>query len=114
MACDYCRNCLYIKRLCKRIDRDFCKAELGYWVGKPFWNQGIATEAARSIIHFGFSELGLNRISAQHFVRNPSSGKVMLKLGMAHEGTLRQAVTKWGKYEDLHAYGLLRDEPVNS
>lgn len=92
------------------IERDFNKAELGYWVGKPYWNQGYATEAASLIIAYGFEQLKLNRIDARHLVRNPASGRVMQKIGMIREGTLRQHTIKWGKYEDLHLYGLLKDE----
>ena len=43
------------------------RAELGYWIGKPYWSQGYATEAARAVVGFGFEQLGLNRIYAQHF-----------------------------------------------
>ncbi len=95
-----------------RVDRDHGKGELGYWVGKPFWNQGYATEAARAILAFGFDTLGLNRIHAAHLARNPSSGRVMEKAGMLYEGTARQAMMKWGKYEDLVSYGILRDDPA--
>ena len=92
------------------VDKDAHKAELGYWIGKPYWNQGYATDAAESIIDYGFKHLRLNRIVARHFVRNPASGRVMQKVGMVYEGTLRKDVIKWGKYEDLHLYSLLRDE----
>lgn len=92
------------------INKDMRKAELGYWIGKPFWNHGYATEAATSIVDYGFRHLKLNRIVARHFVRNPASGRVMQKIGMVHEGTLREDMFKWGKYEDLHLYALLRDE----
>ena len=93
-----------------RIDRRFNKAELGYWVGKPFWNRGFATEAATALLAFGFDELQLNRIHAAHLARNPSSGRVMEKSGMLLEGTARQDTMKWGKYEDLVWYGLLRED----
>lgn len=92
------------------IDKDLRKAELGYWIGRPYWNQGYATEAAKSIVDYGFKQLRLNRIVARHFVRNPASGKVMLKVGMVHEGTLRKDTIKWGEYEDLRLYGLLRGD----
>lgn len=85
-------------------------AELGYWIGVPYWNRGYATEAGRMILRFGFEELGLNRIFAHHFVRNPASGRVMLKLGMRLEGRLRQHVRKWGEFEDLDEYGILASE----
>jgi RimJ/RimL family protein N-acetyltransferase len=86
------------------------RAEIGYWIGKPYWGQGIATEAARAVVDYGFETLGLNRIYAYHFGRNPASGRVMQKLGMKYEGTLRQHVRNGEQYEDLATYGMLRDE----
>ncbi len=93
----------------QRVDRGLNQANLGYWIGKPHWNLGYATEAARAVIAAGFGELGLNRIYAFHLARNPSSGRVMEKLGMLLEGTARQHTMKWGKYEDLVSYGILRE-----
>jgi RimJ/RimL family protein N-acetyltransferase len=91
-----------------RLELDEGRAELGYWIGKPYWNQGYGTEAARAALQFGFEQLGLNRVFAHHFVRNPASGRVMQKLGMIYEGRLRQHVKKWDAYEDLEVYGILR------
>lgn len=92
------------------VERRFNQAELGYWIGKPFWNRGYATEAAIAIIRYGFSSLDLNRIASRHFSRNPASGRVMQKAGMRHEGTARQSVIKWEKYEDLQLYAILRED----
>ncbi|MEW6355103.1 MAG: GNAT family N-acetyltransferase [Planctomycetota bacterium] len=88
------------------------RAELGYWIGRPYWRQGYCTEAARAVVRYGFEELDLNRIHATHFSRNPASGRVMQKLGMTHEGRRRQHVLKWGRFEDLELYGMLREEYV--
>ena len=84
--------------------------ELGYWIGKPYWNRGYCTEAARVVLHFAFTELRLNRVHAHHFSRNPASGRVMQKVGMRHEGRHRQHVKKWGEFLDIEAYGILRSE----
>jgi len=92
------------------IDKEHEKAEIGYWVGKPYWNQGYCTEAARTVMKYGFEVLGLNRISSKHFTRNPASGRVMQKIGMKHEGTLNQDFKKWGKFESHECYGILRSE----
>lgn len=86
------------------------QAELGYWIGKPYWGQGYCTEAARAIVRYAFTELGLVRVYANHLTRNPQSGRVMQKLGMQHEGTHRQHVRKWDKLEDIEFYGILKDE----
>ena len=83
------------------------RAELGYWIGVPWWNRGFATEAARAVVDFGFGSLGLHRIMARHLARNPSSGRVMEKLGMTKEGMLRHHVLKWGEFEDLVVYAVL-------
>ena len=93
-----------------RINKQVNKGELGYWVGRPYWNLGYATEATVAVLEYGFEELALNRISAAHLARNPSSGRVMEKAGMLLEGTARQDTTKWGKYEDLVWYGVLRND----
>lgn len=85
-------------------------AELGYWIGVPYWGRGYATEAAARVMEYGFSALGLNRIEAHHLAGNPASGRVMRKLGMRYEGTLRQKVRKWGRFEDVVMYGLLAAE----
>lgn len=85
-------------------------AELGYWIGKPYWDNGYATEAAVSLVRYGFEELNLNRIYAQYFLRNPASGKVLQKIGMQQEGILRQHIYKFGEFEDVHIYAILRTE----
>jgi [ribosomal protein S5]-alanine N-acetyltransferase len=85
-------------------------AELGYWIGKPWWNRGIASEAARRIVAWGFDALGLNRIFAHHMISNPSSGAVLRKAGLTLEGTLRQHVRKYGVFHDIAVYGILANE----
>ena len=92
------------------INKDNDRAELGYWIGKPYWNKGYCTEAARALIQHGFDVLGLVRIHASHFRRNPASGRVMQNIGMIHEGSLRKHIKKWGKQEDLEIYGILKEE----
>lgn len=85
-------------------------AELGYWIGRDHWGQGYAAEAGRALVAWGFERLGLHRVHASHFPRNPASGAVLRKIGMRHEGTLRQHVKKWGEHLDLERYGILRAE----
>ena len=79
-------------------------------IGVDYWNNGYATEAARRIVEFGFNGLELNRIGAKTLKRNTTSGRVLQKLGMKHEGTIRQGKMKWGKFEDLELYGILKSE----
>ena len=85
----------------------FNLAELGYWVGKPYWGKGYATEAARAVVQFGFEKLSLHRIQATHFGNNPASGRVMQKVGMLYEGCRRQHTLKWGEYRDIKLYGMV-------
>ena len=75
--------------------------------GKPFWNQGYCTEAARAVLAHAFEELGLHRVFAHCFSRNPSSGRVLEKIGMVHEGRLKEHILKWGKFESLDQYGIV-------
>ena len=86
------------------------RGEIGYWTGREYWGRGYCTEAAAAVVRHAFEVLGLYRVCAHHMTRNPASGRVMQKLGMRHEGTLRGHVLKWGVYEDLEVYGLLREE----
>lgn len=86
------------------------QAELGYWVGLPYWGRGFCTEAGEAVVKHAFSELGLARLYARHLVRNPASGRVLRKLGFVHEGTRRKHVRKWGRLEDTEDYGLLRED----
>jgi len=92
------------------IRQRFDRAEIGYWIGKPYWGRGYCTEAAKAVMEYGFTELNLNRIFAVHFKRNPASGRVMQKIGMTQEGLFRQHIKKWDRYEDMVVYGILRSE----
>ena len=86
------------------------QAELGYWIGKPYWSQGFCTEAASAVLRYAFTELGLIRVHSRHMGRNPASGRVMQKLSMKHEGCRRQHEKKWDKFEDVELYGILKHE----
>lgn len=85
-------------------------AELGYWVDKNRWGQGIATEAAAGALKFGFEELQLHRIFAHHISSNPASGRVMEKIGMAKEGVMRGHIRKWGSFRDVVVYAALKHD----
>lgn len=85
-------------------------AELGYWLGKPYWNNGYTTEASRVVLQYGFQQRNLHRIHAKFYTRNPASGRVMQKLGMQPEGVLREHILKWGVFEDVAMYGMLASE----
>lgn len=89
------------------LDSENHHAELGYWVEDVHRGNGYASEAAESVIRFGLGQLGLHRIFAHHMLRNPGSGRVMIKAGMVREGMLRGHYRKWGVFEDVVVYGVL-------
>lgn len=91
-------------------DAQHNRAELGYWIGVPYWGNGYATEAAWSVVNYGFEQFKYNRIFAGHFGNNSASGKVLQKIGMKNEGCQRGHVLKWGEYVDMYMYAILRDE----
>ena len=83
---------------------------VGYCIGSKWWHQGIVTEAFRAIIPFFFTEVGVNRIEAQHDPNNPHSGDVMKKCGMKYEGTLRQADYSNKGIVDAAMHSILKSE----
>ena len=86
------------------------KAEIGYGLGIDQRGQGYATEAARTLMDYGFSELGLHRVQAIASSGNPASFRVMVRLGMKLEGCLREANMRDGEWCDLLYYGILENE----
>jgi RimJ/RimL family protein N-acetyltransferase len=70
------------------LARDGREVELGYWIGRPYWGQGYATEAARALLSLA-RVLGHERLVASHFVDNPASGRVLRKLGFCPTGVVR-------------------------
>ncbi len=92
------------------LEPELESAEVGYWIGVPYWGQGYATEACTAIVGHGFKELSLARIHGNHLVRNGASGLVLERSGMRHEGILRRAFRKWGELEDLSYHSILREE----
>lgn len=92
------------------LSREHATAELGYWIGRPFWGHGYATEAAQTLVEFGFQTLQLHRIYGRCFAGNPGSARVLSKVGMQFEGCQRQHLVRFGVRHDLNLYGLLRTE----
>lgn len=83
------------------------RGHLGYWLGVEFWGKGYATEAARAVLTYGFQTLGLHRIEAGHWPRNPASGRVLEKIGMQREGLMRGDLLKGDQFEDTILYSRL-------
>lgn len=80
-------------------------AELGYWIGEPFWGQGITTAAIKKVSKYGFSTLGLNRIYARVFDFNQASMKALEKNDFKKEAILEKAAIKNEQLLDIHLYG---------
>lgn len=90
------------------INKTHHRAEVGYWIGVEYWNNGYCTEALKQVIQYGFQTRNLNKITSRHMHTNPSSGKVMLKAGLKQEGVLQQDHFKDNQFYDLVVYGLLK------
>lgn len=85
--------------------------ELGYCLGDKYWNLGIMTEAITEVERFLFVDCKAETIWAEYLENNPASGKVMEKVGMKYEGTLRKRVVdKQGIRNDLIVYSILKEE----
>lgn len=82
-------------------------AELGYWLGEPYWGQGLATAAVAQVIPIGFEQLKLRRIYASVYEHNHASMRVLEKNGFQREGVARAAVLKNGQVLDEVRYGLV-------
>jgi len=82
-------------------------AEIGYWLGEPFWGRGIATRAVHALTGWAFGQFPLVRICARVFSSNPASARVLEKCGYELEGRFRQAVIKDGQLLDEFVYARL-------
>lgn len=85
-------------------------AELGYWLGRPFWRQGIMTAAVKEMCGLGFGVWDIVRIHAEPYARNAGSRGVLEKAGFTLEGVLRNSVYKNGEILDSCIYARLRKE----
>ncbi|NVD99387.1 GNAT family N-acetyltransferase [Massilia sp. BJB1822] len=86
------------------------QGELGYLFNPAFHGQGLALEAARAMLDFGFAELGFHRIFARLDSLNTASARIAEKLGMQREAHLRQNDRHKGVWGDEFIYALLRSE----
>ena len=90
------------------------EAEIGWILHRDYWKQGFGTEMGKRILEFGFSELGLHRITAHCDAENYGSYRVMERIGMRREGCFLEArpANKYSdkKYGDEYSYAILKDE----
>jgi [ribosomal protein S5]-alanine N-acetyltransferase len=85
-------------------------AEIGYWIGEPFWGRGFATEAVKLMIDYTFENYDVTRIYASMFEQNIASQKVLLKAGFKLEAILKKALFKDGRYADEIIMSLLKED----
>ena len=94
---------------CRIHDDVHCKtAEVGYWLGEPFWGRGIATTAVKQISEYAFRTFSLERLQALVFEWNPASARVLEKAGYVLEGRLRHSIFKDGRVADALLYARIR------
>ena len=85
-------------------------AEIGFWLGEPFWNKGIMTKAIRVFCNYLFDAYNYNKLSANVFEGNEASKKVLQNTGFILEGILIKNIFKKNKFMDQYIYGLLKEE----
>lgn len=83
-------------------------AEIGYWLGEPFWNKGIVTKAVALITDYAFNELGFIRIHTGIFEYNIASMKVLEKNGYKKDGVFEKSIIKDGKIINEHRYSKIK------
>ena len=84
-------------------------AQVGYWLGEPFWGRGIATLALRAVTDYAFTQFDLARLYAYVYEWNPASARVLEKAGYEYEGRLRKSITKDGQTIDQLLYAMVRE-----
>lgn len=82
-------------------------AEIGYWLGESFWNQGIMNQVLQMLIPYIFKEFTIHKLVAEVFSNNIASQKVLIKNGFILEATLVEHIYKEKKYQDIKLYSLL-------
>ena len=85
------------------------RADVGYWLGRPYWGQGLMGEALRSLIDYGFATLDYYKIEADVFTNNERGIRLVESAGMTREGVALKAMRKYGEFIDNAVYGLLRE-----
>ena len=96
-----------------RFDEEKDSCSFAYMLGKDFWGRGYATEALKAVFHFLFTEMGIQRVEADHMAANPASGAVMRKCGMVFQGIRENAYEKNGIKQDAILYAITREQWTN-
>lgn len=94
----------------RRISAEAFEADMGYELDPDHWGKGYATEAARAVLRFGFTDMGLHRVCAACVADNTGSSHVLEKIGMQQEGRLRENEYYKGRWWDTLLYAILYEE----
>jgi [ribosomal protein S5]-alanine N-acetyltransferase len=92
------------------LNRWHKNAEIAFNVARSQWKKGIATEAVKAVIRFAFEEIGLNRVEATCMLGNIGSQRVLEKIGMSKEGTMRRSHFRYDGFHDMELFSILRRE----
>lgn len=92
------------------FDKTENKGEVGYVLAKDFWGKGLAAEAVKAVMQFGFETFGLDSFCAKHMEGNDASGRVMQKCGMKFEAMYRHSMFIKGEFKNIVVYNITRDE----
>jgi RimJ/RimL family protein N-acetyltransferase len=87
-------------------------ANIGYWLGEPYWGRGIATAALKTLTAYAFANLPLERLQAEVFAWNLASARVLEKAGYALEGRTRRSIMKASRIGDGLLYARLRGDEL--
>ena len=104
-SCQYIGSCGYNK-----IDRKNSYADIGIYLEKSFWAQGLGSEALKLLINYLFDQNNLNKIRLNVHANNESAVRCYERLGFQHEGRAREELFQDGRYQDVCLMGLLRRE----
>lgn len=109
-----CSKCVVGSINLMNLDNYNENCEVGYCIGKNFWNQGIMTEVLNAVIDFAFTQVKFHRITARRHIDNIASGMVLKKCKFVYEGILREIVKdKKGIFVDCKYYSILKSEYLN-
>ena len=91
------------------VDEIDYNADIGYCIGRKWWNKGYTSEALKALIDFMFTNTDIERLGAYHAAKNVASGKVMQKAGMVHEGFARHKFKSREGFQDSDLYAIIRE-----
>ncbi len=86
------------------------RGDVGYWLGRAYWGQGIMGEALRTLVDTGFTTFDYYKMEADVYTNNVRGTRLVEAVGMVKEGVVRRAYRKYGKWVDVAVFGILKEE----